>query len=636
MLNTMNKGIRSPAAKFVLFTFLVLAVGGMVLMDVGGFFRNGAQPNTVATVGGQKIGAVEFDQLLRQQLSRQSLDVKMAYQFGMIDQLLNGQIANVVMTRAAHDLGLVISDDMVARQVNKILDPFIKGSDETKKEALQRVLRSQGMSEAQFATAIRTEMTTSILRTALQAGTAIPLPQETADLYRAKNEERTIKAVVFPDSSIKDFKEPDDDILKPIYQAGQERYAIPETRALTIAILSKDSVKEGLTISDDELKAAYENNKDGFTEPERRVLQQAILPTEDEAKAVAEAMKKGAKSLKDALAASKAKPESYRGEDTFLAGGLVKDIADPAFAAEKSATVGPIKTALGWHVLHVKDIKPPYAKSFDEMKETLRKDLLAERMDGQMLSLANSVDDQIAGGASLDDVAKEQNMTLSKTGFLLSDGSTPDNHDGMKDFDSRDRATILETAFQLAEGESSPVQELNGGRYAVVRTDQIKDKSYKPFDDVKAELRKTWISDQKQVLNKQRAQDVLGALVDGSKTMDSVAKEHGLKIETLTLTQSAAPQAPLIPAAKTIFFDTPKNQYAAAPGKDSYIVAMVSDTKLPDPAKASKESLKDIEETAMKGTQDEFMLTYLDHMQDKIGVKVNNALLQKLYGPGSE
>lgn len=631
LLHIMREGAKSGVAKFILFGLMTLAVGGLVLMDVGGFFRNGARsPDTVAVVGGQTISAQSFDQRARRIISRQSLDAATAYRLGFMNQILEGEISSALLYRQARDLGLRIDDTVMARQVSQLVKPYVSET-MSGKEALRRILMNQGMSEEQFVQAMRTEMSNTVLRNAVLTGSGYVSPLEARDLYQYKNEKRTVQTVLLPQAAIKDHEKPTDEVLKPLYEAGKEQFAIPETRKITLAVLSPSSVENTLAIDEAELKQAYEKDKDSFKTPERRMLEQSVLQDEAKAQAVAAKIKEDA-SMKDAVKAATGKTDAYLGQDKFQQEGMAEELASPSFTAEKGAVIGPVKTALGWHVLIVKDIIPAVVRPYAEVREELRKDMIQTKLADQLYTVSGQIDDQIAGGAELKEVADNNGMTLKQYGPLREDGSTPDDKEGIKDHE-KDRAEILKAAFDLQEGETSPVMELSDGGYAVVQADQVTAKSYKSFESVRDQIAKIWISDQQQSLNKKKAQEAMKALAAKDKTLEAIARENGASVQTVTLSRSDQKSADLNAQAIAHFFETAVNDYATVVASDGIVIGHVTAATLPP---ADKISAKDISATAKAeahNLQQETFQAYMSHLRGKYGVRVNDKVLQTMYTP---
>lgn len=632
LLNKMRQTAKGGLGKFILFGFMALAVGGMVFMDVGGFFRGGIRAGSVAKIGSHQISISEFDNTVRRVLSAQGMDSSTAYQLGLIDRILHSEISSRLLQRAAYDSGINIGDKYMGQRIGEIVAPYTT-PEISKKEALKRILMSQGMSERQFVGAVRQEIATQLLVGALQGGTSFTSRREAVDIYLYQNEERSLKAIVLPNASARDYADPTDEVLMPFYQSAQERYAIPETRSFSMAVLTEDALKKTLEISDDELKEVYERDISSYTLPEQRVLEQAILADESTARAVADAFDSEG-GLKAAVEKATGKAEGYVGKETFKREGLPPPVAAAAFETEKGNAAAPVKTALGWHVMAVVDVLEPQTKPFAGVKEEIRKDLASQKLADQLYALAGEIDDRLAGGGTLEEVAEAMQLKIGKYSPVRADGSTPDSREGLKDFE-KDRGKILQTVFELAEGESAPVIELADGSFGALRVEKVDVKSYKPFESVKADLRKVWIADQQEVLNKRRAQEILKSLASGEKSLEQAAKDAGVSVQTFRIRRNGNPPENLSAPAKTKFFETPGNEYAVAAAQDGYIVGQVTKVTLPDPDKISADDLKKTRETATQGSRDEHLLAYMQYLQDKAKVKINRHLLATTYGPGS-
>ncbi|MCB1556954.1 MAG: peptidyl-prolyl cis-trans isomerase, partial [Alphaproteobacteria bacterium] len=457
----------------------------------------------------------------------------------------------------------LIGDSLLTEQVGRLLDPLV-AEGTTRKDAFQRVLMSQNMSEAAFLTAIRNEMGNTLLRNAVGIGAMAVSPAEAADLDRYQNETRTIAAVFLADKDVKDYPPPTDEVLLPFYQAGQERYALPETRAFTLAILSDKSLAVPVTIPEEDVRAAYE-----------------------------EARESGALT-----------PAKAPGAD--LVAALDKDLG-----VEKQAA--PEQTP-----------EPP---SFEEIRETIAQDLMHARIADALADLAGEADDRLAAGMALEDVAKEMDMALETVPAVRADGSTPADMDGMKVYEA-DRDYIMETVFELMEGEISPVMELSDGRYAAIRLDHIVPKNYQPFDAVKKSLRDLWVADQQQVLNRQKAEDFLQALVSEEVKLTDVGK-----VKTYTQTRADAVTDPMTDQGKTMFFGLEAGAFAVVPATGGLMVGRVTDVTVPDSTPAGTEEIS----AGMGQTlSQEALALYVAALQREYGVKINRHLLATMYGPGNE
>lgn len=256
VLQKMRGGPGGTVVKSVLLSFLFMAVAGLVMTDVQGFFRGGLQMDTVAKGGGIRVSTQEFDQTVRRVLASQGMSAQDAYRLGLIDQILQSEVQTRLLVKEARDLGLVVGDEAVKEQISKIAAPLAQGG-RSVSESLQMVLRSQGISENQFIAGVREEMAIGILRDALVSGAGAVSDEMAQAMYQSEKETRAIEAVVLSASTVKGLQQPTDDNLKVYYDANKLAYATPETRTATYAFFSEASLPDNVAITDEELKVAY-------------------------------------------------------------------------------------------------------------------------------------------------------------------------------------------------------------------------------------------------------------------------------------------------------------------------------------------------------------------------------------------
>jgi peptidyl-prolyl cis-trans isomerase D len=638
MLTAMRDGANSKIIKFVLFGFLVMAVGGMAMADVGGFFTNGVGNNMVARAGKESISMTAFDQNLRRVLAQQGMQPREAYEFGLVDQVLQSQINQSLLTQAAIDMGIYAGDEQVAKQITSLIDPLVKsqGDGSSRADMLRRLLQAQGMGEQEFIASMRQTMMTTVLQSTVKNASAVATRAEALNMYLVQNETRKVEGFFLPDASVKDAPAASETVLKSFYDSAKSaRYAIPETRSFTLAILTEDNVKSSMTISDADIEAEYKKSIASYTLPERRVIEQAVLNDEETAKQVAASVSDDKTSLKDAVKAVTGKTSSYQDATTLSRQGLVKDIADAAFTAEKGGLVQPIKTPLGWHVLVVKDILPESVKPLADVRDELKKDLMQDRLSAELYSAANTVDDRLAGGEDIAAIAKDLDLKVIQIGPVGVEGSTLNKQDALKDFE-KDRNYILETAFELNEGESAPVLELADGRYAALHLDTVNARSFKPYEDVKGDIEQNWLRDQKASLNVERSRKIQQDIESGSKTLAAAASELAAKVENFaSLKHSAEAPANIGKAAYNEIFAASEGETIVTAVPGGFMVATIRSITLPDTAKVSDKDLEPILTQARRATEDEFLQAYVQYLNQTMKVRINRNLLNTMYGPES-
>lgn len=631
----MRKGAKTGLIRYTLFTLLILAAGGMVFMDVGGFFRGGVQRGDVARVGHEGITLSDFDRSLQAVLRQQGIGPDDAWRFGMVSQILSMEIRENLVAQAASDMGLRIGDQAVAARIADLVKPLAT-DDATPQEALNRLLRMQGMSEAQFVGAIRRDMTTGLLRGAFQAE-SLKIPDALArDLYAYEKEERSAAIVFLPDSDPgKAIPVPTEADLKGLYKASESLYAIPERRSFTLAWFGPDLARKDIVVSDEELRKIYDGDPEAYALPEMRTLAQVIVKTETEARAIVAEVKTG-KTLENALKAVAGKKDAYQPPQDFAREGLFPAVADPVFSAKEKDIIGPVRTPLGWHVIVLEGIKAPRTQSFDEVREAIRKEEIDMRAGEKLSALSDSLDDRIAGGGTIEEAEKDFSLTLKTENLLDAQGLGEDGTAGLSDFEA-DRANILETVFSLMESETSPVIEISGGRHAVIRVDRVVASSVKPFESVREDLVKRWEAQQKKLANIARAKAFSESIKSGEKTLEQVAAQAGLKPDIIsTLRREDAPPAPLSPSAVAAVFDASKGDTVLAEGVQGQVLARILDIRPGDPSKADPSEIRALAGKYEREGGEVDLASYLGHLHTSYGVVVNEPLLRQMYGPGRE
>ena len=629
----LRDGASKGFLKYILLGLLVFAAGGLVMTDVGGFFRGGISQTDIGKIGREKISISAFDRIVRRTLSRIGIPPEEAFKLGYINELLGNEIRTSLMHQSAAKLGIRVGKDYTARRVRDIVEPMVQG-DATPQQVLDQVLMSQGMSEGEFVRSIGREVENSLLKTALQNGFAAMSPEMVADLHAFQNERRSIEIISFPDSDLKDLKKPSGAQLAALYEVLKENYAQAETRNVTLIEIDDGKLKDTIDITKEDLRAAYDDNIEAYKSPEKRRIEQAIVPSEEDAIKIFEALKTG-QSLKATVKKITGEESAYLSAQNFEKDGLLPEIGDLAFAAKKGDPIGPVQTALGWHVLTVKDIMEPKIESFQSVRQALKEELQQTRLVDQIYELANRVDDLLAGGATLEEVKQEVDIKTKILPRFNKYGQGADGKDALRKYEAR-RTLIVDTAYELLEGETSPVMETADGGFIAIHVASVQPKSYTPFKEVKSDIQERWTGDQRRLENKMRVAAFLEEIKTAGKPMKDFAREKGKSVKTFkNVKRQDTPEKPLTPRALGIIFEAPIEGYVLVDTLEGSALAKIIDASLPGPKDQKQKDLEALSATLTKAEQNESALLYLQSKQKTHKVVVNRALLNKLYGPGS-
>jgi peptidyl-prolyl cis-trans isomerase C len=122
--------------------------------------------------------------------------------------------------------------------------------------------------------------------------------------------------------------------------------------------------------------------------PEQEIHARHILvPTEDEAKAALERVKKGEDFAKVADQVSK-DPGSQGGDlGWFTADKMVKEFADAAFKLDVGQVSDPVKSEFGWHIIKLEGKREKAFPPFDQVKDQVAKYVVQKAQSDLIMKL---------------------------------------------------------------------------------------------------------------------------------------------------------------------------------------------------------------------------------------------------------
>lgn len=143
----------------------------------------------------------------------------------------------------------------------------------------------------------------------------------------------------------------------------------------------QEQVTQGLAVAESDIRDYYEKNKSVFKEPDRWKLRHILVKTKVAAEKVAAELAKGADFAAKAKAVSVDKQTNTQGGELQWQGqpqmlpetyNAVKDLG----AGQRS---GVVSASDGFHIYQVDDRKPARQRGFEEVKDQIRQQLLAQK-----------------------------------------------------------------------------------------------------------------------------------------------------------------------------------------------------------------------------------------------------------------
>jgi peptidyl-prolyl cis-trans isomerase D len=608
----------------ILFVLLILSFG---IWGIGDVFRS-STPTTVAEVGSTQIEREALDQEFRRQIERLrpmlggNLTAEQAKQFGLLDQSLQTLIQRALFDLAAKDVGVAVGPEVVKLRIAD--EPAFRNQQgQFDPNIFRTVLRNNQLTENGYIAQLRGETARELVAGAVNAGVAAPKTL-TQTLYRFRGEKRVAEVVTLTNASVGDVGSPDEAEITRAYEDHQVRFTAPEYRALTVAQLSPDALAADIKLDDAQLRAAYDERAAEFGTPEKRNILMTVVDDEAKAKTIAEAAK--TKGLADAAKESGVEPVTLDG----VARTELPELGDAAFALEQGKTSEPIKSGLGWHVLVVTGIQAGSTKSFDEVRERLASEIRKEKALDAVFSIANRVEDQLASGASLEEVAKAQGLALSKVAAVDSAGKAPDGKDAAPALPAL--KALLPNVFQLKTGAATNLAEGQGSVFTAVRVDSVIPAAVRPLAEVRDQVVADWQNEKRAAQAAKKAEEIATKLSKGLEAAaQDVASQSGASFAmTVPFTRDAKTVSGLPGDLVAKLFGAKPGEVVSGTSADSQIVARLREVIAADPT-APDAALGPLETNVNQGLESDLMAEFVNALRVRYPVQIHRQRIDQFF-----
>lgn len=527
MLAILRNAVRSWYFK----ALLGLLVVSFAIWGIGDIFRPGLSGGVIVKVGDIEVSGQQVSAALRRQLNslQQSLgsqlSMEQAQNLGITDRVVETLVTEALYSSEANELGVTATDQDVARQIREEAG-FRNEQGQFDRAVFQRTLAINSYSETEFVERLRQQLAREQVVGSFVGN--LQAPNLLAErLYRYRAEKRIADYFTIAHDPNADVGTPDETELKAYYEENNQLFTAPEYRNATYVLLTPTDVADEITIPEQDIRARYEERLDAFNIAEQRTVQQMVFPTEQAAKDAVAQLKEG----KEFVALAKTLLNQDEASTNVLGDvtrpGLPENLADAVFSLGKGQFTAPLEGPFGWHVMRVAEIKPPRTRTFEEVREELRAEMVSEKSDGVLHALYQDLDDALGGGATLEEGASQIGVAVKKTTNIDRQGL--DENEKPVDGLPQDRA-FLETVFDTPAGQDSFV-ELGADSYLVVRVDTVTPSQVRPLDSVRDRVLQAWRAEKQRGLSAQKAQKALSLIAEGA-LIDGVARDLNVTVQT--------------------------------------------------------------------------------------------------------
>lgn len=465
MLQSFRNFFKSKVGVAVTLIFLGLIALAFASADITGSSQFGgvAGGDRAAIVGKEKIGTGELSraasQMLEQIRQEQPTATMPAFlKQGGLDKVLDDLIDRRAVYAFGKDNGMRAGSRLVDSEIAQI--PAFKGPDgKFSTDLFRQLIRQQGMTEQMVRDDLGQQLMARQVMAPVSAGSSVPA--ELVLRYAALLKETRVGSVtMLPSAAYAPQAAPTEAQIAAFYAAHRDEYTRPERRVIRFATFGEEALGKTPAPTDAQIEARYKRDAAKYAPSETRNLTQLVAPTRAAAEAIKAEVGKG-KSLAAVAAGKGLATTNLTGMTRAkLAGDASKSVSDAAFGAARGSISGPVQGALGWYLLQVDGVTVSPGRSLAQARGEIAAALAAEGRRAAIADLGARIEEQIDGGASMNDIAGQLKVTLQQTKPVLADGRV---YEIEGETIPPVLGRVLSTAFTMEE-EEPQVAEVDPGK----------------------------------------------------------------------------------------------------------------------------------------------------------------------------
>ncbi|MDB5662772.1 MAG: hypothetical protein JWN59_1110 [Sphingomonas bacterium] len=564
----------------VMVAFIVTGVGPT---DGFGGGALGGSGDTVARIGGEKLHASEITRRAESELravrqqspENQGLDMATFVAGGGLETTLAQTIGARAMELWARRHGMTASDKLIDGEIASI-GAFAGPTGKFDRAVFEGILARERLSERDLRGDLGGDLIRRQLLVPITGATKAPASLITPYASLLLEARQGMIGVV-PTQAMAGGTPPTEAEINAFYTKNIARYTIPERRVIRYALFGREQLAAATKPTEAEIAAFYKSNAATYGAKQTRALSQVILQDQKAAQALAANVRGGTGFAAAAAKQGFGAADIAIGEQTSDAFARLASpqVAAAAFAAPQGGVTDPVRSPLGWHVVHVDAIKSVPGRTLDQVRGELAASLEKQKTDEAIANMVSSIEDAVAGGSSFDDVVKSEKLTVITTPPVMADGRSPDQPSWAAPPELR---VLLKRAFEAAADEDPTVETIGGGQlHALLGVGRVIPAAPAPLAQARPQVAADVAADRAF----QRARAVANAITAKAKAGVPLAKafaEAGVKLPAperaggrqIDIARGGTPPPP--PLALMFGMTQGDTKIIAAPGQQGWFV----------------------------------------------------------------
>jgi peptidyl-prolyl cis-trans isomerase D len=545
-----------------LFVWIILGLLFVALAGFGiGSFGGGA--SRVGTVGDAEITAQDYARALQNEIRAQIAQTGQPVNLsdlraqGLDEAVLQALVARAALANEAAAMGLSVGDAEVARAIQGI-EAFQGVDGSFDRESYEFVLGQEGLGPREFEEDVREDTARALLQSAVVGGIRPPAAYAEA-IAAFQGETRDLSVLTLSEADLADpVPAPTPEDLAAYYDENPDRFERPEARRITYAWVTPTAMMDGVEVDENTLRRLYEDRIDLYRQPERRLLERLAFGSEADAQAAFDAIAAGETDF-DTLVAER----DLTLDDVDLGevdrGDLPAGAAEVIFADTEAEILGPLPSSLGPALYRVNAVLEATETPFEEARDDLREELADEAARRAIADMREEIDDLLASGATLEELAETTEMTLGRIDF------TAASEDGIAAYEA-----FRAAAADIGEGDFPEVLDLSDGGIFALRLDEIVPPAVPPLAEIEQEVAAAWRVTEVRTALAQRAEDLVAQITTGAalEELGEVTQER------LIRRQDTIPGLPPTLVAQAFGLEAPGDVVAIPGAQTAHVVRL--------------------------------------------------------------
>jgi peptidyl-prolyl cis-trans isomerase D len=598
---------------------LVISLTGFGVRSVG---SGGSQ--AIGTVGDQKITVNEYVTVLNNQLRAisqqigQNITLEQGLSFGLGEQVIT-QVFNTAALAGENDrIGLSIGDNLVKENL-LATQAFQSLTGQFDKAAYEFALERANLTPSEYDETIRKDTARTLLQAAVVSGVQANDTYGMALLGYFGEVRGFSWAKVDASLLTEPTREPTAAEVEALYRANPDQYTSAEARTITYLLLSPDMLIDSIQSDDAALLELYKDQDARFNQPERRIVDRLVFASTAEAQQALDQITAGSKIFADIVAtrglelADVDMGEVQKGDLSAAAGEAVFLVGQPGL-------IGPVESALGPALFRVNAVLAAQNTTFDQARDELHREFVADKARRQIDDDITNVDDLLAGGARLEEIADETPMVLSTIDYTSGD------QDGIAAYDE-----FRTAADAVNEGDFPEVVTLEDGGIFALRLDGIIAPALIPLAEVNSRVIADWKSAETRKRVLELAAELKTRLEAGETFADMalVAKaETDMRRDAFVDT---APRGLVL----DIFKLAHDGVTISESGDNIALSQVTSITAFDEGSEISKALLTSVAQQYSTQVGSDMLAAFTAALQDEAGVSINQPLINAVHSQTS-